>query len=227
MTSMAHMLSAANTRAFPFCSQRLSTKILKFPASFRLHASSSLDESDCNDAECAPEKEVGAISMDWVAREKTNVVGTFPPRTRGWTGYVEKDTAGQTNIYSVEPAVYVAESAISSGNSGTSSEGSENTAAIAAGIAIISLAAASSVALQLGKAPLPIQTTTEYSGHSLSYYINKFTAAGLTDTGKPSQSTTTEVAAGIVDSEKSSESTATEVSQSEDQSAVVEEPSTQ
>ncbi|GAB2232396.1 hypothetical protein Droror1_Dr00011428 [Drosera rotundifolia] len=201
MASMAHMLSAANTPAFPFSSRRLPTKTLKFPASFRLHAS-SVDESDCNDAECAPEKEVGAISMDWVAREKTNVVGTFPPRTRGWTGYVEKDTAGQTNIYSVEPAVYVAESAISSGNSGTSSEGSENTAAIAAGIAIISLAAASSVLLQLGKAPLPIQTTTEYSGPSLSYYINKFTAAGLTDTGKPSQSTTTEVAAGIVDSEK-------------------------
>lgn len=40
--------------------------------------------------------------MGWVAEEKTKVVGTFPPRTRGWTGYVEKDTAGQTNIYSVE-----------------------------------------------------------------------------------------------------------------------------
>lgn len=41
--------------------------------------------------------------MEWVAMEKTQVVGTFPPRkSRGWTGYVEKDTAGQTNIYSVE-----------------------------------------------------------------------------------------------------------------------------
>lgn len=40
--------------------------------------------------------------MDWLAKEKTKVVGTFPPKNRGWTGYVEKDTAGQTNIYSVE-----------------------------------------------------------------------------------------------------------------------------
>lgn len=40
--------------------------------------------------------------MEWLAGEKTKVVGTFPPRRRGWTGYVEKDTAGQTNIYSVE-----------------------------------------------------------------------------------------------------------------------------
>jgi hypothetical protein len=40
--------------------------------------------------------------MEWLAGEKTKVVGTFPPTKRGWTGYVEKDTAGQTNIYSVE-----------------------------------------------------------------------------------------------------------------------------
>lgn len=40
--------------------------------------------------------------MEWLAGDKTKVAGTFPPRKRGWTGYVEKDTAGQTNIYSVE-----------------------------------------------------------------------------------------------------------------------------
>lgn len=40
--------------------------------------------------------------MEWLAGEKTRVVGTFPPRKKGWTGYIEKDTAGQTNIYSVE-----------------------------------------------------------------------------------------------------------------------------
>lgn len=45
---------------------------------------------------------VGTVSMEWLAGDKTKVVGTFPPRRRGWTGYVEKDTAGQTNIYSVE-----------------------------------------------------------------------------------------------------------------------------
>ncbi|CAN6879895.1 unnamed protein product [Brassica oleracea] len=40
--------------------------------------------------------------MEWLAGEKTKVVGTFPPRKRGWTGYVEKDTAGQTNVYPIE-----------------------------------------------------------------------------------------------------------------------------
>lgn len=46
--------------------------------------------------------QVGKISVEWLAGEKTKVAGTYPPRKRGWTGYVEKDTAGQTNIYSVE-----------------------------------------------------------------------------------------------------------------------------
>lgn len=47
-------------------------------------------------------EQVGKVSMEWLAGEKTKVVGTFPPKKKGWTGYVEKDTAGQTNIYSVE-----------------------------------------------------------------------------------------------------------------------------
>ena len=55
------------------------------------------------------------------------VVGTFPPKKRGWTSYVEKDIAG------------------------SSSDGAENTAAVAAGIALISIAAASSILLQVGK----------------------------------------------------------------------------
>lgn len=47
--------------------------------------------------------------MEWLAGEKTKVTGTFPPtkRERGWTGYVEKDTAGQTNIYSVEVSSFI------------------------------------------------------------------------------------------------------------------------
>ncbi|CAM8970008.1 unnamed protein product [Rhodiola kirilowii] len=142
----------------------------------RFRASATQDEADCNTEECAPDKEVGKVSMEWLAGEKTKVVGTFPPRstsTRGWTGYVEKDTAGQTNIYSVEPVVYVAESAISSGTAGTSSSGAENTAAIAAFLGIISVAAASSIILQLGKVSAKIQSV-EYSGPSLNYYINKF-----------------------------------------------------
>ncbi|KAM7472633.1 hypothetical protein LguiA_010816 [Lonicera macranthoides] len=145
---------------------------------FRFRANSSTSESpnnddDCNTEECAPDKEVGQLNMGWVAEEKTKVVGTFPPRTRGWTGYVEKDTAGQTNIYSVEPAVYVAESAISSGTAGSSADGSENTVAIAAGLGLVVLAATSSIVFQVGKNPSPVQTL-EYSGPSLSYYINKF-----------------------------------------------------
>ncbi|KAK0600002.1 hypothetical protein LWI29_010627 [Acer saccharum] len=35
---------------------------------------------------------VGKVSIEWLASEKTKVVGTFPPKKRGWTGYVEKDT---------------------------------------------------------------------------------------------------------------------------------------
>nr|BAK01047.1 predicted protein [Hordeum vulgare subsp. vulgare] len=65
------------------------------------NASSSPDDSECNDVECAPEKEIGSLSVEWLAEERTKVVGTFPPKKKGWTGLVEKDTAGQTNIYSI------------------------------------------------------------------------------------------------------------------------------
>ncbi|KAJ6821021.1 uncharacterized protein M6B38_394835 [Iris pallida] len=123
---------------------------------------------------------VGKVSMEWLAGDKTKVSGTFPPKKKGWTGYVEKDTAGQTNIYSVEPAVYVAESAISSGSAGTSSEGAENTAAIAAGLALISVAAASSILLQVDKNK-PQVRSVEYSGPPLSYYISKFQPANIVE----------------------------------------------
>ncbi|CAI9769485.1 unnamed protein product [Fraxinus pennsylvanica] len=142
---------------------------------------SSAEDYDCNTEECAPDKEVG----------------------KGWTGYVEKDTAGQTNIYSVEPAVYVAESSISSGNRGSSSDGSENIAAITAGLALISIAAAFSVLLQVGKNP-PVVQTAEYSGPSLGYYINKFTPSEAT------VPTVTETPASL-----QTESLAPEVSQAE------------
>ncbi|KAI4323591.1 hypothetical protein L6164_023184 [Bauhinia variegata] len=156
--------------------------------SFFFTVRASSDDSDCNDEECAPDKEVGKISIEWLAGEKTKVVGTFPPRNRGWTGYVEKDTAGQTNIYSVEPAVYVAESAISSGSAGSSSDGSENTAAISAGLALISVAVASSILLQVSKSSPPQVQTAEYSGPSLTYYINKFNPPEIVQASVPSQS---------------------------------------
>jgi hypothetical protein len=50
--------------------------------------------------------QVGKLSLKWEAEEKTKVIGTYPPvvaqNEKRWTGYVEKDTAGQTNIYAVE-----------------------------------------------------------------------------------------------------------------------------
>lgn len=49
--------------------------------------------------------QVGKLSMEWKTEDNTKVTGTYPPITRTerkWTGYVEKDTAGQTNIYAVE-----------------------------------------------------------------------------------------------------------------------------
>jgi hypothetical protein len=144
----------------------------------------SQDDSECNDVECAPEKEVGSLSVEWLAEERTQVVGTFPPKKKGWTGLIEKDTAGQTNIYSVEPAVYVAESAISSGTAGTSSEGSENTAALTAGLALIFVAGASSILIQVSKNQPPVQTP--YSGPPLSYYVAKFQPTAAAFSVQPS-----------------------------------------
>ncbi|XP_048603076.1 protein MAINTENANCE OF PSII UNDER HIGH LIGHT 1-like [Brassica napus] len=124
--------------------------------------------------------------MEWLAGEKTKVVGTFPPRKRGWTGYVEKDTAGQTNVYSIEPAVYIAESAISSGTAGSSSDGAENTAAIVGGLALIALASASSILLQVGKDAPARPKAVDYRGPSLSYYINKFKPTETVQASAPS-----------------------------------------
>ncbi|XP_009125673.1 protein MAINTENANCE OF PSII UNDER HIGH LIGHT 1 [Brassica rapa] len=146
----------------------------------------SSDDPDCNAEECAPDKEVGTVSMEWLAGEKTKVVGTFPPRKRGWTGYVEKDTAGQTNVYSIEPAVYIAESAISSGTAGSSSDGAENTAAIVGGLALIALASASSILLQVGKDAPARPKAVDYRGPSLSYYINKFKPTETVQASAPS-----------------------------------------
>jgi hypothetical protein len=74
----------------------------------------------------------------------------------------------------------VAESAISSGTSGSSSDGAQNTAAIAGGLALISIAAASSILLQVGKNSPPQVQKVEYSGPSLSYYINEFKTQEIT-----------------------------------------------
>lgn len=150
---------------------------------FRVRAADEAEE--CNEEACAPEKEIGKVSMEWAVEERTKVLGTFPPTTkRRWTGYVEKDTAGQTNIYSVEPTMYVSDTAISSGEAGTSTTGAENTAAISFGLALVFLAGTSSVLLQVGKNPTNTQSL-EYSGPPLNYYINKFTIPVVIEASAP------------------------------------------
>ena len=72
--------------------------------------------------------------------------------------------------------MYVAESAISSGSAGTSAEGAENTAAIAAGLVLITVAAASSILIQVSKNQPAVQAV-DYSGPPLSYYVAKFQPA--------------------------------------------------
>ncbi|KAJ4846436.1 hypothetical protein Tsubulata_037273 [Turnera subulata] len=180
MTIAANTCTFTSPRLFSKYQNVNRQKSLKL---FSVRASSS-DDPECNDAECAPEKEVGKVNVGWLAEERTKVVGTYPPRTRGWTGYVEKDTAGQTNIYSVEPAVYVAESALSSGTAGASA--GENSAAVAAGFGLIALSAASLILFQVGKNSPQIQTA-EYDGPSLSYYINKFKPEELVQAAVPIQ----------------------------------------
>uniref|UniRef100_A0A2N9HNB1 Uncharacterized protein n=1 Tax=Fagus sylvatica TaxID=28930 RepID=A0A2N9HNB1_FAGSY len=181
------VIAAANTCTFP--TQRFFNKyhsVSKRSSTLLFTVRATTEDPECNVEECAPDKEVGKISVEWLAGEKTRVVGTYPPRKKGYTGYVEKDTAGQTNIYSVEPTVYLAESAISSGNAGKSADGAENIAAIAAGLALISIAAASSILLQVDKKPPQVQTV-EYSGPSLTYYINKFKPQEMIEASVPSQ----------------------------------------
>ncbi|XP_010930588.1 protein MAINTENANCE OF PSII UNDER HIGH LIGHT 1 [Elaeis guineensis] len=206
MACSSQSLISANTCVFP------SKRILRKPQRIvqwntRLFTvNASTEESDCNAEECAPDKEVGKVSMEWLAEERTKVVGTYPPRKRGWTGYVEKDTAGQTNIYSVEPAVYVAESAISSGSAGTSAEGAENTVAITAGVALLSIAAASSILLLVGKNQPQVQSI-DYSGPPLSYYINKFKPVNIVEASVPPESQTSPNLEATVPPESSSYST--------------------
>jgi hypothetical protein len=72
-----------------------------------------------------------------------------------------------------QPTVYVAESAISSGAAGAAADGSENTAAIAGGLALVFVAGVSSILIQVGKNQPPPQATV-YSGPPLSYYVAKF-----------------------------------------------------
>ncbi|KAJ3696732.1 hypothetical protein LUZ61_000437 [Rhynchospora tenuis] len=210
MACTTQSLISLNSCAFP------SKRVPKWPQkmkgykNFVVYASSTA-EDDCNEEECAPEKEVGNLSMQWKAEENTKVIGTFPPKKKGWTGYVEKDTAGQTNIYSVEPTIYVAESAISSGAAGTSSEGAENTAALAAGLALISIAAASSILIQVNKNQTVVESVP-YAGPPLSYYISKFKPAQFVEASIPAETQDAPSIEASVPPEASSSSSTVEAS---------------
>lgn len=140
---------------------------------FAIKAVSAPEE--CNEEECAPEKEVGKVSLEWKAEESTKVLGTYPPMSskRKWTGYVEKDTAGQTNIYAVEPTVYVSENVISSNTAGDSSTGSEQTVVVSVGLALGLLVGAGVVLQWVSNTPVASDASS-YTGPSLSYYIQKF-----------------------------------------------------
>lgn len=146
-------------------------------SALRVRASEKVEE--CNEEECAPVKEVGKLSLSWEAEERTKVAGTFPPmarQERKWTGFVEKDTAGQTNIYSVEPTMYVADSAISSNTAGSSAEGTQNNLAVAGFLSLVAVAGASAVLISVTKnSPVTVEAEVGYSGPTLSYYIAKFT----------------------------------------------------
>ncbi|MCO5568847.1 hypothetical protein L7F22_022548 [Adiantum nelumboides] len=160
---------------------------------------------DCNEEDCAPEKEVGKISMEWKASEGTKVTGTFPPLgKKKWTGYVEKDTAGQTNIYAVEPTVYVSENVISSNTAGDSSQGSEKTLVVAAGLAL-GLLVGAGVVLRTVSVSTPPPPPVDAA--NLSYYIQKFTPVISTPELPQSPQVQNEVAPPQIETSRTEQST--------------------
>lgn len=169
--------SSLNTTALASLqSRRLLLQRVSLPRICAVKAPEECNEEE-EEEESAVEKEVGKLSMKWEAEEKTKLAGTYSPvaqNERRWTGYIEKDTAGQTNIYSIEPTVYVAENAISTGSAGGSS-GTNKSLAIAVGLGLVAVASALSILLLVGKNTLAaLEDSSTYSGPPLSYYITKF-----------------------------------------------------
>lgn len=93
--------------------------------------------------------------------------------SRALTGYVTKDTAGQENIYAVEPTIYVGDSAISTNSGGTSSDGSGGTLIISGFLAVAAISGASAVLLSVGSSQSS-SVEEAYKGPPLSYYVLKF-----------------------------------------------------
>jgi len=91
---------------------------------------------------------------------------------RKYTGFVESDSAGQQNIYSVEPDVYVSDSGFSTGAKGNG--GSGGTLLISGFLAVAAVAGAATVLLSVNRVNPTADTTPSYSGPPLSYYVLKF-----------------------------------------------------
>lgn len=74
----------------------------------------------------------------------------------------------------------MADSVISSGTTGTSADGAGNTLAVTGVLALVSIAAASAILIQVGKNQPPVPTV-DYSGPPLGYYINKFKSVPIVE----------------------------------------------
>eukprot|EP00271_Cylindrocystis_brebissonii_P015048 TRINITY_DN36979_c0_g1_i1.p1 TRINITY_DN36979_c0_g1~~TRINITY_DN36979_c0_g1_i1.p1 ORF type:complete len:219 (+),score=35.85 TRINITY_DN36979_c0_g1_i1:76-657(+) len=109
--------------------------------------------------------------------ESSNSPAPLPGTGRKFTGYVEKDTAGQENIYAVEPNVYVSESAISTNSAGDSSEGSGGTLLISGFLAVAAIAGATAVVVSSDRLRAPAEQA--YTGPPLSFYVQKFKGSNV------------------------------------------------
>eukprot|EP00243_Klebsormidium_subtile_P003705 TRINITY_DN17298_c0_g1_i1.p1 TRINITY_DN17298_c0_g1~~TRINITY_DN17298_c0_g1_i1.p1 ORF type:complete len:211 (+),score=12.19 TRINITY_DN17298_c0_g1_i1:141-773(+) len=95
---------------------------------------------------------------------------------RKW-GYTEFDSAGQKNIYAVEPKIYVADNVFSTGKKGTEGQGNSTLVFVGIGVAV-AVGAVASLNL-LGNAPTvaPSAAISSVAGIDvppLSFYIEKF-----------------------------------------------------
>lgn len=106
-------------------------------------------------------------------QEVEEQTGVASPSRRALTGYVTKDTAGQENIYAVEPTIYVADSAISTNSGGASSQGSGGTLIISGFMAVAAVSGATAVLLSVGSTQLT-SLDPAYTAPPLSYYVAKF-----------------------------------------------------
>ncbi|KAI5650340.1 hypothetical protein M9H77_36345 [Catharanthus roseus] len=112
-----------------------------------------------------------AVGVPSITKDQKYKIGQTPLFSQKIEIAEEFPFPGETPSRPPTPSVYVAESAIIFGIAVSSADGSKNTAAIVADLALISIAVASSILLQVGKNSPPMQII-EHSGPPLSYYIS-------------------------------------------------------